>query len=179
MWVVCAVPWVHVVVCGLCFTKVMCFMSSSVVLLHLAMGKESCFVYGLCYNQRPGGCLWSVLWPETMFISLEWAATRAHIGVHEACCSEGHVACDVIGLCAAKCSHDVCGPHCRKGSCWCLWSILWPEMMLRSSTDCKNKKATFTVVSMIEESHLRKRNIEVFCENFFAHPIPTPNNVIT
>lgn len=51
-------------------------------------------------------------------------------------------------------------------------------MMLRSSIDYKDKEATFTVLSMIEDSHLRKRAIEVFCENLFAHPNPTPKNVI-
>lgn len=123
-------------------------------------------VCGWCCGLRPCSSLWNGLPPGLILV------------VHEACCSESHVACDVIGLCAVKCSHDVCSPCCQKGSCWCLWSILWPEMMLRSSTDCKDKEATFIVVSMIEESHLRKRNI-VFCENFFAYPISTPNNVIT
>jgi hypothetical protein len=37
---------------------------------------------GLCYHQRPCGCLWSVPLPEAMVMSVVCVAVEGHVGIH-------------------------------------------------------------------------------------------------
>lgn len=106
MWVACAAtlghidvqsPWCHWRPClGLWF-----YQSGDCVYAH-----------GLCYHRRPGRYLESVLPPEAMLLSMDWASARDHISARGLCCPGS----DIDSLCLC----------CRQGLWWCprwMWTV--------------------------------------------------------
>lgn len=107
----------------------------------------------------PGGswCVWSVLSPEAMLMTVAYAATKGHDTVHGLSCShglcwcswsflpaeatkrcmvcaaEGCVDIQMCMVCAPSRGHvDVHGLCYHRRLCWCLWFVLLPETMLMS-----------------------------------------------
>lgn len=112
-------------------------------------------VCGPCYHWRPCGGPWSMLPLEIILMSL---------------------------ACTAPEDHDSsCGPCCHKGTCWWSWSMLSQKAMwtfiICIPANYNEQGSFFAVVLITAESHLRKRDIEGFCDNHYTYSTLQSNNL--
>ena len=114
-------------------------------------------VHGLCCHKGSCRCLWTALQPEDIFISmfpvpavisLGW--TWANDDFHD------------FGYLWGPC--HICGPTTSIYLACDMCCHQKPRAMICASTDCK-LGSYFSRVSMTEESHLRMRDREGFCDN--------------
>lgn len=87
--------------------------------------------------------------PEAMWLSMICAGSEIQAGDRSYA--------EVHGLC------------CHQRPCACQWSMLSPAVM--------GKEASFAVELMAEDSKLRTRGIDDFCDNISALPLPPPSPV--
>lgn len=104
----------------------------------------------------PGWCTWPVLPPKAIRMFMVCAAAWSPMLVpvsHTA--TGGHA--------------EICGAHWHQRPGECPWSILSPDTTWKSTIcapdDCEGRGASSVVVSMTEDSQLRRRVMDGFCDN--------------
>lgn len=112
----------------------------------------------LCYHWRPGRCLWSLLPPEAMLMSVICAPLEGHVDV---CGLSLRDVMMVMACAVAEGNVDVCGLCYHQKTCGSPWSVLPLTVMFR--------KTSSAVVLMTADSQLRKRDIEGFCDDPQPH----------
>lgn len=150
MWMslVCTITWNHVEVCGLCCPHANDHVDVSSLCRHLRTYWclccwGSCSGLRSCYSQGPCLCSCPVLPLKAICISGVCIVTWGHIDVHGQatsgdsilicglCHCGGHV--DDLGICCYSGLLWYPWPELHQGGlCWCLWSLLAPEIILRS-----------------------------------------------